>query len=118
MHTFRKLPKASPRAKIVAAKRGSTLAKCPVCLDLAIICRVGTLLLRYEGDGTPGGRKWLGTKRQHAGHRFSRKEKPQRSKKLSQATRLAAAWLLGRKTENTVPRFWPSARLRTRIDPP
>src|SRR5438045_4468239 len=83
MHTFRKLPKASPRAKIAAAKRGSTLAKCPVCLDLAIICRVGTLLLRHEGDGTPGGRKWLGTKRQHAGHRFSRKERPRRSKKLS-----------------------------------
>ena len=54
MHTFRKLPKASPRAKITAARRGSTLAKCPVCLDLAIIFLVGTGLLRYEGDGTSG----------------------------------------------------------------
>src|SRR5882672_1242615 len=49
MHTFRKLPKASPRAKIVTARRGSTLAKCPVCLDLAIICWAGRGLLRYEG---------------------------------------------------------------------
>ena len=54
MHTFRKLPKASPRAKVVTAKKGSTLAKCPVCLDLAIICRGYGRLLRYEGDGTFG----------------------------------------------------------------
>src|SRR5258708_22236805 len=57
MHTFRKLPKASPRAKVVTAKKGSTLAKCPVCLDLAIICRGDRTLLRYEGDGTFGQRK-------------------------------------------------------------
>src|SRR5258708_9052249 len=57
MHTFRKLPKASPRAKVVTAKKGSTLAKCPVCLDLAIICRGYRRLLRYEGDGTFGQRK-------------------------------------------------------------
>src|SRR5665811_1141658 len=34
MHTFRKLPKHSPRAKIATARKGSTFAKCPVCLDL------------------------------------------------------------------------------------
>src|SRR4029077_13480040 len=34
MHTFRKLPKHSPRAKIAASRKGSTSAKYPVCLDL------------------------------------------------------------------------------------
>src|SRR6267378_5313109 len=52
MQTFRKLPKASPRKKIATARRGSTLAKCPVCLDLPIICRAGRRLLRYQRDGT------------------------------------------------------------------
>src|SRR6266403_5574579 len=98
MHTFRKLPKASPRAKIAAARRGSTLAKCPVCLDLAIICRVGRWLLRYEGDGTSDRCKSLSAK---AGKTLRREK--------FQATRLAAGALpLGRKIENTVPRFRPS----------
>src|ERR1700687_2695553 len=34
MHTFRKLPKHSPRAKIAALRKGSTSAKYSVCLDL------------------------------------------------------------------------------------
>src|SRR5260370_7170325 len=34
MHMCRKLPKPSARAKIAAARKGSTFAKCPVCLDL------------------------------------------------------------------------------------
>ena len=62
MHTFRKLPKASPKAKIAAARRGSTLAKCPVCLDLAIIFLLGSWLLRYEGDGTSGRVEVIGNK--------------------------------------------------------
>src|ERR1035437_1424869 len=48
MHTFRKLPKHSPRAKIAAARKGSTFAKCPVCLDL--------------DDYKPAGRGILSTK--------------------------------------------------------
>jgi hypothetical protein len=38
MHTFRKLPKHSPKANIATARMGSTFsiiaAKCSVCLDL------------------------------------------------------------------------------------